>query len=90
MSTLSALNVNVRERKPATVTKVPVPSLSILRRRSLPFWAAMGKSFSRVIELGCENDDGPELGAAFKVEIKLRGRQRMARFSLSRSLRALG
>jgi hypothetical protein len=37
-STASALSASRRVRKPATVTKLPVPSSS-LRRRSLPFCA---------------------------------------------------
>ena len=36
-----------RERRPATVTKVPAPSLSTLRRRSLPFWADIGGSLGK-------------------------------------------
>ena len=31
-----------RDFRPATVKKVPLPSLSTLSRRSLPFWAAIG------------------------------------------------
>src|SRR5689334_885869 len=42
MSTVSVLKAIERERMPATVVKVPAPSLSTLRRRSLPFWADMG------------------------------------------------
>jgi len=37
MSTVSALNEIERERRPATVAKLPVPVESTLRRRSLPF-----------------------------------------------------
>jgi hypothetical protein len=43
MSTVSALTVKVLVRRPATVTNAPRPSLSSLRRRSLPFWAVMGE-----------------------------------------------
>ena len=39
MSTVSVLKAMERERRPATVVNVPAPSLSTLRRRSLPFWA---------------------------------------------------
>jgi len=42
MSTVSVLKAIERERRPATVVKVPAPSLSSLRRRSLPFWADIG------------------------------------------------
>jgi hypothetical protein len=42
MSTVSLLKAMARERRPAIVVKVPRPSLSTLRRRSLPFWADFG------------------------------------------------
>src|SRR6185503_8943917 len=68
ISTVSLLKAMARERRTATVVKLPRPSLSILRRRSLPFWADMGAPLmSRRLREGTEAGgaaDGLAVGVA--------------------------